>query len=135
MAIRLYLVVEADDNRLYALRQLAANGGWSGWQSLGAPAGQRAGILALNSSLNGRLELFASSGDSAGLHMWHRWQTARYGGWHEWVRVPDPPGVDWDELGAVVRPGQDGRLELFGGQWTPGDAPADSSMTFGTAGN
>jgi hypothetical protein len=119
MAVRLYLVVAADDGQqLYSRHQLAANGSWSGWESLGAPSNQPLGYAALSSSLDGRLELFTFSGK----HMWHKWQTARYGGWHGWFQVSNPPATFWDDVSVAVRAGQDGRLEQFCVNGTPGSS-------------
>jgi hypothetical protein len=111
MATRLYLVAGADDGELYSIHQTAPNGSWSAWQSLGKPPGERLMQPTLSASKDGRLELFGFSTVNAG--MWHRWQTAQYGGWHAWIRVPDPPGVRWDEFSLTVRAGGDGRLQMF----------------------
>src|SRR4051794_41780767 len=90
MAVRLSLVVAADDGELHTLHQLQANGTWSPWAPLGAPPGERLTVPTLASSLDGRLELFAFSTTNAG--MWHRWQTAKYGGGAAWGGGADPPG-------------------------------------------
>jgi hypothetical protein len=123
MAVRLSLVVVADDGELHTLHQLQANGTWSPWAPLGAPPGERLTVPTLASSLDGRLELFAFSTTNAG--MWHRWQTAKYGGWHAWVREPDPPGVTWTEGNVAVQAGLDGRLELFCVNGTDRAGPLD----------
>lgn len=126
MATRLYLVAAGDNGELYSIHQTAANGGWSAWQPLGAPPGERFVIPTLSASLDGRLELFALSVINAGI--WHRWQTAQYGGWHDWVRLPDPPGVHWHEGQLAVCPGDDGRLEMFCANGTDRGSPLNQPI-------
>jgi len=55
MAVRLSLVVAADDGTLYTLHQLQANGTWSPWAPLDAPPGEALTVPTLASSLDGRL--------------------------------------------------------------------------------
>ena len=108
---RLELFTVGNDGALWHMWQTAPGGGWSRWQSHGAPAEVNLQRLrpAVALSARGRLELFVVGDDAA---LWHRCQTAPNGGWSRWVShgAPELAGL----MGSpVVVPSEDGRLELF----------------------
>jgi hypothetical protein len=83
--------------------QVAPNGRWSSWASLGGQL--KAVAPAVGRNADGRLEVFACTDDNA---LWHIWQTAPNNGWSDWHSLG---GV---VLGApVVVENADGRLEVF----------------------
>lgn len=87
---------------------------WSAWSSLGRPGGLGCESLAVEASVDGRLELFALAFHPPTVTreaIWHRSQRAT-GGWSDWSSLGTPT--------ADVRPGgptlfrsPDGRLELL----------------------
>src|SRR6266700_4047201 len=114
------IVVQNDDGRLevfatgpdYALLhiwQVAPNGSWSNWNSLGKPTNE--GIrppFSVHVNDDGRLEVFATDIESA---LWHIWQTAPNGPWSNWASLGTPSK---GSLSApFVRKNDDGRLEVF----------------------
>jgi hypothetical protein len=97
---------------LWHLWQTAPNGGWSAWDSLGAPPGDFMGVLAVNSNADGRLEAFTRVGLMSSGVIWHIWQTAPNAGWSGWDNLGAPPAGIPAHLLAVGQ-NADGRLELF----------------------
>jgi GH25 family lysozyme M1 (1,4-beta-N-acetylmuramidase) len=83
--------------------QTQANGGWSGWSSLGG--GLHSDPI-VGRNADGRLEVFALGLDD---QLWHIWQTAPHAGWSAWARL------DGEQLKGTPRvgPNADGRLEVF----------------------
>jgi len=105
---RLEVFTVATDGALWHVWQQATNGGWSGWDSLGSPAGLSLREAAVGQNQDGRLEVFAVAQDA----LWHLWQTAPGGGWGGWSNLGTPSGVV--SLGApAVGRNADGRLEVF----------------------
>src|SRR5205823_2962193 len=88
--------------------QVPAGGGWSGWGTLGAPAGVALVGLAVGRNADGRLEAFAIGTDAA---LWHAWQLPAGGGWSGWDPLGAPPGVTL--FAPAAGRNADGRLEVF----------------------
>jgi hypothetical protein len=64
--------------------------GWSAWDTLGAPPGGLANVVAeVGRNADGRLEVFAFGADGA---VWHIWQQTA-GGWSGWHSLDMPPGA------------------------------------------
>ena len=115
------IVVQNEDGRLevfatgpdYALLhiwQVAPNGSWSNWNSLGKPTNE--GIsppFSVHVNDDGRLEAFAIGSDNA---LWHIWQVVPNGGWSTWASLGRPSGIGGISM-PVVSQNQDGRLEAF----------------------
>jgi hypothetical protein len=99
------------DDALWQHWQIAPNGGWSGWKSLGKPAGDIAlgDRLAAGIDQDGRQAVFATAGDG---NLWLIEQTAQNGAWSAWQSLGRPaPGIrDVDRLACASN--ADGRLEL-----------------------
>src|SRR5919197_1243718 len=68
-------------------QQPAPAGGWSGWDSLGAPPGTALISLALGRNADGRLEAVAVATDGA---LWHTWQVSQNSGWRGWGSLGAP---------------------------------------------
>jgi M6 family metalloprotease-like protein len=101
---RLEVFIRGLDNALWQIWQVAPNGAWSGWNSLG-------GILtsepAVGRNRDGRLEVFARGTDG---RLWQRWQTFPNLSWAGWGN-----GLNTIQFqgNPVVASNQDGRLEVF----------------------
>jgi len=109
---RLELFVTGQDGSLYHQWETAVGTfTWSGWMSMGNPAG--AGGLVdhpvLAASADGRLELFITGSDG---NVWHMWQMAASNGWSDWDPARPPPGAG-GAAAPDVAPSGDRRLELF----------------------
>jgi hypothetical protein len=85
--------------------QTSAGGGWSGWASLGAPAGGLVNGPSAAVNTDGRLEIFAVSTSA----VYHNWQTSPGGGWSGWSAL----GSFTYPSGVGVGTNADGRLEVF----------------------
>ncbi|HZO27881.1 MAG TPA: hypothetical protein VFH48_18030 [Chloroflexota bacterium] len=93
--------------------QGAPGGGWSTWDSLGAPPTGNIGDLAIGENGDGRLELFVREGPMSSGFAWHAWQEVPPAmGWAAWDTLGSPPGGLANVTAAVGR-NADGRLELF----------------------
>ncbi len=101
-----------NDEAVWHITQTAPSNGWSGWASLGSPAGaQGLHLPQVCASADGRLEVFATGLDGA---LWHIWQTTPNGGWSNWLSHGKPPGTTLNSLWhPVIAPNTEGRLELF----------------------
>jgi hypothetical protein len=86
-------------------RSQRPEGGWSDWESLGAPEGQEASWVVAAQTRQRSVNLF--TGDS---ELFHRWQFLDGSGWGAWRPLPKPPRVRFATVGAHA----DGRLVLFG---------------------
>jgi hypothetical protein len=86
-------------------RSQRPEGGWSDWESLGAPEGQEASWVVAAQTRQRTVNLF--TGDS---ELFHRWQFFDGSGWGSWRPLPKPPRVRFATVGAHA----DGRLVLFG---------------------
>ena len=100
-----------DGLELWHIWQVAPNGTWDNWASLGSPSPgltfEGSPTIAVND--DGRLEIFATGLDSA---LWHIWQVAPNGPWDNWASLGGPPNVDiGHSIGVHVN--DDGRLEIF----------------------
>ena len=93
--------------------QGAPGGGWSAWDSLGAPPTGNVGDLALGENGDGRLELFVREGLMSSGVAWHAWQEVPPAtGWAAWDTLGSPPG-GLANVTAEVGRNADGRLEVF----------------------
>lgn len=98
---------------LHHIWQIAANNGWSAWDSLGAPPGQFMGYSVVGQNADGRLEVFTRVGLMSTGVVWHIWQNPTPAmGWSGWDVLGSPPGGVAPRFLAVGR-NADGRLELF----------------------
>ncbi len=98
------------DLALWHRWQLAPNGGWSEWASLGtAPNAIYFFSHVARNNADGRLEVFVSGPD---YRPWHTWQLAPgKNDWSTWSSLGQPSGVN---MGIpVVVSNVDGRLEVF----------------------
>jgi GH25 family lysozyme M1 (1,4-beta-N-acetylmuramidase)/acylphosphatase len=89
------------DGAVYFAEQMAPNGGWTSWSSLG---GAIDGAPAIANNQDSRLEVFGRGTDGAL--------------WHAWERAPDAGFGGWNSLGGVVFDpvagnDTDGRIEIF----------------------
>jgi hypothetical protein len=93
--------------------QATPGGGWSAWDSLGAPPTGNLGDLALGENGDGRLELFVREGLMSSGVAWHAWQEVPPAtGWAAWDTLGSPPG-GLANVTAEVGRDADGRLEVF----------------------
>jgi len=115
--------------------QVAANSGWGGWASLDA-TGSNGVCLSIDDSLSvgtnhdGRLELFANTGDYT---MYHIWQLTPNGGYSSWGLL----GTTFSDLIGGPTVAQDGCYHLtafaqsdFGLSWLGQTTPAQGWMTY-----
>jgi hypothetical protein len=93
---------------LWYIEQTASSNGWSNWSSLGTPAADWLDGVAVATSADGRLEVFAISHWT----LWHIWQEPG-GGWSPWTSHGTPPGTNFNNDAPVLRANTQGRLELF----------------------
>ncbi len=115
---RLEIFVKGSDGNVWRKAQVAANGSWGSWSSMGMPGGISIDpILCASRQQNGSQAIFVRGSN---YEIYLNYQTAPNGGWSGWVGMGKPNGV---RLGSpVVSQNQDGRLELFasgddGGIW------------------
>ena len=101
---RLEVFARGTDNGLWHIYELAPNGSWSGWTSLG---GEITSDPCVVSNADGRLEIFARGTDNA---LWHIWQTAPSDGWSDWASLWGESKITSDPC---VVSNADGRLEIF----------------------
>ncbi|HYX48659.1 MAG TPA: hypothetical protein VE843_02885 [Ktedonobacteraceae bacterium] len=106
---RLEVFATGADNALWHIWQLAPNGSWSTWTSLGKPTDQGLGQISVHVNDDGRLEVFTIGADNA---LWHIWQLAPNGSWSTWKSLDKPPSTDYI-TNPIVSQNQDGRLEAF----------------------
>jgi len=86
---RLEIFGVAPDGNIWHIWQVLPNGGWSDWDTLGAPdpgIGQYANCFVGNNA-DGRLEVFVVGQDNS---LWHIWQTAPNNGWSGWGTLGAP---------------------------------------------
>lgn len=98
-------------NTLWHIWQVAPNGSWSTWASLGNPPG--ADIISpplASQNKDGRLEAFAIDTNGA---LWHIWQTTPGGTWGNWFSSGGPARSNPNRTSAFIRKNDDGRLEVF----------------------
>ena len=94
------------DGQLYTSWQVAVNGSWSGWGSMGGnwPA---ADSIAVSNNADGRMQVFLIGTTG---QLYTSWQTAPNGGWSSWASL----GGNWPASADVaVGKNKDGRLQLF----------------------
>lgn len=108
---RLELFCRGVDNALWHRwqTQVSAVDSWSEWVSHGTAGGGFFDHPAVESSADGRLELFLTGVDG---NIWHIWQTVASNGWSSWTSEGSAGGGFTDAAPEVGRNG-DGRLELF----------------------
>jgi len=107
---RLELFAAGTDHALWHNFQTSPGGSWSGWGSLGAPAGvafTTQPAVALNS--DGRIQVFETSTRNPNPNdIWTNAQVTPGGGWSGWASL----GGGWLTIPAVAN-NADGRLEIF----------------------
>src|SRR6266705_3318964 len=100
-----------DGLELWHIWQVAPNGTWDNWASLGSPSPgltfEGSPTIAVND--DGRLEIFATGLDNA---LWHIWQVTPNGPWGAWASLGKPPGPVFITT-PLVSANDDGRLEAF----------------------
>src|SRR5437763_8953060 len=107
---RLEVFATSADNALWHIWQVATNGSWSTWNSLGKPTNEGISILfSAHVNDDGRLEVFATGIDNA---LWHIWQVAPNGSWSTWNSLGKPSSTSYI-INPIVSQNQDGRLEAF----------------------
>jgi hypothetical protein len=99
---RLQVFVRGSDSALWSMHETVANGGWSGWESLGGALTNGATVAR---NADGRLEVFVRGTDNA---LYHRAQLAPNGGWGDWSGLGGALTSD-----PAVAPAADGRLNVF----------------------
>jgi hypothetical protein len=112
---RLEVFDVGSDEALWHTWQLAPNGAWSEWASLGSTplvaGGPAEPVVGKNK--DGRLEIFVTDASAV---LWHSWQLALNGTWSGWAslgKLPElQPGPDTVIPSPVVE-NADGRLEVF----------------------
>jgi hypothetical protein len=84
---RLEVFIAAEDRMVWHCWQ-HPSGGWSTWESLGAPSGQLNRLIApvVIRNKDGRLEVFIAAEDRM---VWHCWQHPS-GGWSTWESLEGP---------------------------------------------
>jgi len=110
---RLEVFTVGTDGALWQLWQVAPNGTWSNWASLGNPPTanvQSAPCVIKNQ--DGRLEAFNICSDGA---LWHIWQITPGGVWGSWGSLGMPYNSVTLSSGPLVIENFDGRLEAFVG--------------------
>jgi hypothetical protein len=108
---RLEAAIVGVDGYVYHAWQRHPGRGWTGWQAMHPPGEQirLLGRTAFARNRDGRLELFAMTGEGT---VWHRWQTTpAHGPWSPWSTLGNPGGSADEGMTAVRN--QDGHLELF----------------------
>src|SRR6266568_3262216 len=107
---RLEVFATGLDNALWHIWQVAPNGPWDNWASLGGPPNVDIGhSIGVHVNDDGRLEIFATGSDSA---LWHIWQVTPNGPWGAWASLGKPPGPVFITT-PLVSANDDGRLEAF----------------------
>ena len=107
---RLEIFATGLDNALWHIWQVAPNGPWDNWASLGGPPNVDIGhSIGVHVNDDGRLEIFATGSDSA---LWHIWQVTPNGPWGAWASLGKPPGPVFITT-PLVSANDDGRLEAF----------------------
>jgi hypothetical protein len=103
---RMEVFVRGNDDNLYHNWQVTAGGAYSGWASLGAPAGKKLnGNIVVGTNTDGRLEVFGRASDNS---LWHIYQNTGFASWSSWY-----------SLGGTVRgritglQATDGHLEVY----------------------
>lgn len=99
---RMEVFMIGSDHALRHKWQVAVNGGWSDWESLG---GNLVSEPVVGMNADGRLEVFAIAAHRA---LVHKWQVAPNGGWSDWHSL-DGPVYGNPAVGRNL----DGRLEVF----------------------
>src|SRR6266702_3205378 len=95
---------------LWHIWQVAPNGTWSNWASLGTPTKGSLSAPFVRKNDDGRLEVFTIGSDGA---LWHIWQTTTGGAWGNWGTL-GTPSSSVNALGdPFVAENDDGRLEAF----------------------
>jgi len=108
---RLEVFATGPDNALWHIWQVAPNGSWSTWNSLGKPAGTSYIMNPIASqNQDGRLEAFVFGSDNA---LWHIWQTTAGGSWGTWFSSGGLASSNPAIYRPFVRKNDDGRLEIF----------------------
>jgi hypothetical protein len=101
-----------ENGALWQKWQVAPNGGWSEWKTLGTPANDTSltDRFTVGRNQDGRQEVFAIGSDG---NVWQIWQTAPNGGWSNRAKLGKPPAeirrLDRITLGSNL----DRRQELF----------------------
>ncbi|HXZ03262.1 MAG TPA: hypothetical protein VEH81_00435 [Ktedonobacteraceae bacterium] len=110
---RLEVFTVGTDGALWNLWQVAPNGTWSNWASLGnPPTATIQSAPAVGTNKDGRLEAFNICSDGA---LWHIWQITPGGEWGSWESLGMPSDSVILSAGPVVVENTDGRLEAFAG--------------------
>jgi hypothetical protein len=97
---------------VFNIAQLSPNGGWrNSWLNKGKPSSGapiRSHVVGKNA--DGRLEIFAITGDNS---LWQKWQVIPNNGWSEWKTLGAPSRDISLSSRLTVGKNQDGRQEIF----------------------
>jgi hypothetical protein len=108
-----------NDGNVWQIWQIAPNGGWSAWATLGKPPTEirHSDRITIGRNKDGRQELFVMGGDDA---LWHIRQVAPNVGWSDWESLGKPrdlgfsePPKERDLSEPLVQENADGHLEVF----------------------
>jgi len=117
--LEVFLMIETADEpfgtnvntTLWHIWQVAPNGSWSGWASLGSPTPTSVvSAPTVRKNQDGHLEAFVISSDGA---LWHIWQTTPGGAWGHWASLGTPSNSVHAIGDPFVAENDDGRLEAF----------------------
>jgi acylphosphatase len=110
---RLEVFMAGSNNALWHIWQVAPNGTWSNWASLGnPPTANVQSAPSVRKNKDGRLEAFNICSDGA---LWHIWQITPGGVWGSWNSLGMPSDSVILSTGPLVIENTDGRLEAFVG--------------------